>query len=308
MVIAATPMPTPGATPVSPSEGAVQVPPLTTVHIAIIGAAGGVVVVIIVILLVVVCCICVKKGRSNKVNIPDEMEIDVVIAIAVENGVNDKLPLSTQSKNHQEKPATQQVPSKQSKPPVVESNQGTKQSQIKKQPSQLPNNAGAQSRSTAQAVSNTPKGGTKSQESKVERGGTRAGLRKGGSIDPSVAPSKRDVSNKTASGRPTTQTQGLPPSGKRGPAPPTQSLPPLRERTKEDTDTSKSSNQKKQSGRKAQRTAPGEEQECWIIACQFIINCHSSDFHFQIILAFAGETPHPSHCYQAISKWLKDEA
>jgi len=306
VVIAATP--TPGATPVSPSEGGVQVPPLTTVHIAIIGAAGGVVVVIIVILLVVVCCICVKKGRSNKVNIPEEMEIDVVIAIAVENGVNDKLPLSTQSKNHQEKPATQRVPSKQSKPPVVESNQGTKQSQIKKQPSQLPNNAGAQSRSTAQAVSNTPKGGTKSQESKVERGGTRAGLRKGGSIDPSVAPSKRDVSNKTASGRPTTQTQGLPPSGRRGPAPPTQSLPPLGERTKEDTDISKSSNPKKQSGTKAQRTAPGEEQECWIIARQFIINCHSSHFHFQIILAVAGETPHPSHCSQAISKWLKDEA
>jgi len=97
---------------------------------------------------------------------------DVVIAIAVENGVSDKLPLSTQSKNHQEKPATQQAPSKQSKPPVVESNQGTKQSQIQKQPSQLPNNAGAQSRSTAQAISNTSKGGTKSQCSRVEGGGT----------------------------------------------------------------------------------------------------------------------------------------
>ena len=283
MVITGTPSPVPTSAP--PTGAGVQDPPLTTVHIAIIGAAGGVVVVIIVVVLfAAVCCICAGKDRSRKVAITEEScDVEMgkgaivvtTLTSEVGNGVGDKRPLSTQSKNRQKKPSTQLAPVKNSKPPMVESNQGVKLDPIRKPHSQQPNKPSVQSQRsgcTVQAISDTAKGGTKSQGGKGEGGVAKAGP-KGSSTDAPTASSKRDVMKKTGASaskdrNPTSPTQSLPPSGQREPTPPTQSLPPSGQRTKECTDASKSSNQKKQV---AQRTTPGEEQACLIVACQVII-------------------------------------
>ena len=287
MVITGTPSPVPTSAP--PTGAGVQDPPLTTVHIAIIGAAGGVVVIIIVVVLfAAVCCICAGKDRSRKVDITEESSdvemgkgaiIVTTVTSEVGNGVGDKRPISNQSKNRQKKPATQLAPVK---PSMVESNQGVKLDPIKKPSSQQTNKPSAQSQRngcTVQAISDTAKGGIKSQGGKGEGGAARAGP-KGNSTDASAASSRRDVTKKTGASaskdrNPTSQAQSLPPSGQGEPTPPTQSLPPSGQRTKDYTDASKSSNQKKQV---AQRTTPGEEQTCLIIAYQ-VINCHISDLY-----------------------------